>query len=91
MTVRERIEIAGEAYGNWRSCRNNEMPCIICGKPTRTDNRPWMIHVCNGGAWAHMDDDDHGDLGLSGCLGNYPIGNTCLKNHPELRPFARKD
>jgi len=86
----QRAEIMGETYPKHVACKSNEMPCVICGKPVNMDRNPSMIHVCNGGAWAMLDAEDHGELGLAGCLGFYPIGKDCLRNHPQLKPFAKK-
>ncbi len=88
--MRQRIEIMGEAWPEHVTIRDDQSPCIVCGRGVNNTPPPWMIHVCNGGGWAHMDDDDHGELGLSGCLGMYAIGAACLRNHPELKPYAKR-
>lgn len=67
-------------------------PCIVCG--TRTGPNPSKyIHVCDGGSIVRDPRDlgpGHGEFGESGCLGFYPIGPSCLKNFPQLRPYASK-
>jgi hypothetical protein len=57
--------------------------CIFCGKGVKQDN--W-VHVHEG--WGVVVDESYeGDP--SADMGFYKIGPDCLKQHPEIAPFAR--
>lgn len=66
----------GEAY-----------PCIICGKAV-TSKHPKYLRVVEGGSYAVLPEFQGDYDGDPGDLGFYPIGSECLRNHPELRPYA---
>jgi hypothetical protein len=63
-------------------------PCIICNTFTGP-NPTGYLHICDGGGMVadpnSMNDTDHDE---SGCLASYPIGASCLKRYPELRPYV---
>ena len=62
--------------------------CIVCGLPMPQPK--FMCHVIDGGGTAlHVDDEeayrpDGGDLAF------LPLGTDCLRQHPELKPYAHK-
>jgi hypothetical protein len=61
-------------------------PCIVCGKAA--GKSPWMVRVVNGGT--DIGTDEEGDADPSSDLGYYPIGTDCLRKHPEVKPYAKK-
>lgn len=71
--------------------RITHMPCIVCSLPVATGlaTSRWL-HVCHGGGTALSDALGEGECEASGCLYYYPIGATCLRRYPELRPLARR-
>jgi hypothetical protein len=63
--------------------------CLICGKPVIKPQ--WQIRVHDGGGTAVTETEAEilNQLGHSDAdLGSWPIGTDCLKNHPELEPYA---
>jgi len=67
---------------------DEEVPCIICGRPVR--NWKLSIHVHNGGADA-VTEAEAATLDEAADLGCWPIGANCLRQHPELKPYVQKD
>jgi hypothetical protein len=72
------------------SVTNTTMPCVVCGKATKTD-KARHIHLHLGGSHA-VTEREADDLNESGRdnedMGAYPIGNCCLRKHPELKPYV---
>lgn len=59
-------------------------PCFICGVPCNPATAK-LIHLCGGGSLVR----DHADpCGGDGCLAGYPVGPTCLRRHPEIKPYV---
>lgn len=59
-------------------------PCIICGKGIR---EPWphTVHLYMGATL--VTEEEAKTIDESGDLGGWPIGNDCLRKHPEIRPY----
>lgn len=72
-----------------RPARGDELPCIICAKPISKERQSVVawIHVHDGGATA-VTEAEANTLDSAGDLGLHPIGDDCLKRHPELHPYA---
>lgn len=68
--------ITGDAY-----------PCVVCGKAVTRPNpkqvRMWLGTALVTDAEAEALNDPASDMGY------YPIGNDCLRKHPELRPYMK--
>jgi len=72
---------------NQSRIKGENYPCIICGKAVSNPN-PWMVHLFWG---THLVmEDEVADLDTAGDMYHYPVGGNCLKNHPELKSYARK-
>ena len=61
-----------------------EMPCAVCGKAVR--NPKHWLRLVNGGS--DVGTAAEGDANPSADLGYYPVGANCLRQHPELKPYA---
>ena len=73
----ENAERCGAAY-----------PCVICGKAVTTPN-PWMVHLHGGGGYI-VTEEEAGTMPEAEDLGLYPIGAECLRQHPEVKPYAAR-
>ena len=60
-------------------------PCAICGKPC--PDPKYMLHEHDGGGIA-VTEEEAAKLDESGDLGMQPIGVSCFKKHPELKPYV---
>lgn len=90
-----------DSYGVYSQKKTGDsLPCVICGKPINAAYRNIWLHDIDGGAnvFLHPDDEElynlHGSPehgGHAADMGFYPIGGSCLENHPELRSFATFD
>jgi hypothetical protein len=73
-----------------RPCGDDEAPCVVCGQPVKLAGHPYFIWEHQGGGTA-VTLEEGKQLNASGHeggdLGGQPIGRTCLKNHPELKPY----
>ena len=69
---------------NEQRCESDETPCIICGKGVKN---PWRytVHLFYGNTLVTADEAQ--SLDESGDLGAWPIGDDCLKKHPEVAPY----
>ena len=68
-------------------------PCVVCGKPV--PNPRYMVHLHGGGGVLVTEEElpallQSGELTENADLYFYPIGQDCLRQHPELKPYARK-
>lgn len=68
-------------------------PCAVCGKPT--PNPRWALRTWYGSHAVTADDvvmlqtsEGQGPATASGDTGMAPIGRDCLRQHPELLPYA---
>ena len=75
---------------NAEKCHGDTYPCAVCGKPC--PNPKWMLHLHYGGGVAILDEEfEQAEIECyGGDLGGYPIGVICLRQHPELKPYAHK-
>lgn len=79
----KRIEQNEERYG----C-NDGTHCIICNAPVNPDQRvTYFVRVI---ASTDIGTPEEAKKDPSADMGWYPIGNDCLRRHPELRPYADK-
>lgn len=68
-------------------------PCTMCGRPIKA-KYPKMLHLYNGGSLIVTTEEAQefnrtGEYsGGSGDMGAFPIGPECLKNYPQLKPYA---
>lgn len=71
-------------------CPANYMPCVVCGKGINPESRrtKW-VHVHNGGTHL-VTEEEAATMNEAADLGNYPIGNDCLKKHPELKKYTKE-
>lgn len=73
-----------------RPCGDNEIRCVVCYQPVKTEDHPLWLWVHDGGAAAVTADEGkrlNADGGEGADLGLQPIGRACLKKHPELKPY----
>lgn len=62
---------------------DGELPCVVCGKPTKKSTAAWVT-VINGGS--HLAENaDEATRVDGGYCGAFPIGRECLRKHPELK------
>lgn len=86
----DRIKI-GSLKGSEKYSKNYEgvipdgtLPCIVCGKAVHLTDITNYVHVGNGGSdILPPGEEDHpaSDLGLQ------PIGATCLRLNPQVKPY----
>ena len=62
-------------------------PCIVCGSFTGPGIATW-VHVCRGGSAVADPNEEHVKTGRADCLAFYPIGSSCLRKYPALRPYV---
>lgn len=67
-----------------RERHGDAYPCVVCGR--KCHNPRWGVRVVSGGGYIGTDEDANADPG--GDLGIYPIGGDCLREHPEIKPYA---
>lgn len=72
-----------DGYGN----------CILCGKPTKLEGANWIC-LGQGNSMVGFEEEfkqheieARGEV--YGDFGGWPIGNDCLRRHPELKEYAR--
>lgn len=71
-------------HENAEKC-GDDYPCVVCGKPVRSKKRK-MVHLWWG---THLvTNEEAGELDPAGDMNLYPIGNDCLRNHPEIKPYV---
>lgn len=66
-------------------CKDDELPCVVCGKGVKTPKN-W-VRIVNGGTW--IGTAAEGDAEPAADLGYYPVGSDCLRKHPEIKEYAR--
>src|SRR5580692_10234105 len=79
------IEIPPRLQAPKRSLKGEEYPCVVCGEPV--PNPKNYVHLVNGGGMLALPDEE---VETSGDMGYYPIGTSCLRKHPHLKPYAIK-
>jgi hypothetical protein len=70
-------------------CGDQEYHCVICGKPVKMASRPWCLRIINGGFDVATIETEE-QIDPAGDLYWLPIGNNCLRKHPELKPWAKR-
>ena len=66
-----------------------EEPCWICGRGVDMTRPHMMIQVGGGGGlFISADEEITEQDWVEGYMGCFPIGRTCLRKHPELRPYV---
>jgi len=70
---------------NQRAVKGDAYPCVICGRPVTTATR-WLVRLDTSNTIHSVDDCTLGAKDM-GC---YPIGADCLRQHPEIKPLARR-
>lgn len=86
-----KFETGPNYHKNTEKLKGTEQPCLLCGKPC--PNPKYMVHLHCGGDTAVTEEEAealnaNGNEGSD--LGMYPIGNDCLKKHPEFNPYIQK-
>jgi hypothetical protein len=77
-----------------RAPRDNECACVVCDRPVKMDAPVWVLWIHGGGAeavTAAEGERRNAAGGEASDLGTQPIGPDCLRRHPELKPYARRD
>lgn len=69
---------------NSERCTGDDSPCVVCGKPVKRWRK--MVRVVNGGNYIGTDADAAIDPMAD--LGYHPIGVDCLRQHPDIKPYA---
>jgi uncharacterized cupin superfamily protein len=64
------------------------MPCVICGKLTKITDKTNHLHVHAGGALI-VNEDEAASMDSGGDMYFFPVGNDCLRRHPELKPYVQ--
>ncbi len=68
-------------------------PCLICGRPIRSEN-PKMVRLWSGGGTIVTTEEaekllaEDNEKWAPGDMYYYPVGPECLRKHPELKPYA---
>lgn len=63
--------------------------CFVCGSSCR--NPTLWIHVIHGGGYVLLAEEaTPGWIPLNGDLGLQPVGASCLKRFPELKPYIQR-
>jgi len=62
----------------------NNLPCAVCGVPVVKVR--YEVHLVEGGSHLCHPDDEYNNAAAD--LGWYPVGESCLKQFPELKEFA---
>lgn len=60
--------------------------CLYCGRPVRKTTPVYWLHEIDGGGTLIRYETPYYNDGAD--MGAWPIGNDCLKNHPEFQPFV---
>lgn len=68
-------------------CKENEEPCVICGRPVKDGRATAWVHVHQGGS-SVVTEEEAKTLDPASDLGCWPVGSDCLRRHPELNPYA---
>lgn len=73
-----------------RTQKDDAYPCVVCGRAT--PNPRYMVHMFWG---THVVTEEEAEAiikeeGGGGDMYFYPIGTTCLRKHPEYKPYAVK-
>jgi hypothetical protein len=71
--------------------RDGYEPCVVCGRAVNQTKPHWMVRVHYGGDRVVTDAmaDRLNEIGFANAeLGGHPIGPDCLKQHPEIKPYA---
>ena len=66
-------------------CRGNQYECIVCGKPVNVPAKS-IVRVHDGGS-AVVTNEEAETLDANADLGMHPVGQDCLRRHPELKPY----
>ena len=69
---------------NSSKCKDEEQPCVLCGKPVK--NLRYMVHVHCGGGVIVTETEAQG-LSDDADLGFYPIGSHCLRANPDINQY----
>ncbi len=73
---------------NQARCKGDIQPCIVCGRPC--NNPKWTLHIWYGDEVVSESDATAlmaaGKAG--GDMGMYPVGSSCLHDHPQLKLYA---
>jgi hypothetical protein len=79
---------------NEQRCKSGETPCAICGKGIKQGAKVKWIHIHDGGQYvvteaeAAVFDAEDKVQNVSSELGWWPVGNECMRKHPELKPYV---
>ena len=71
-------------HRNSERCKDDENPCVICGRPVKKDGAKYL-EVFDGG---RQFSDGHADQNDAGYMGCFPIGSDCLREHSELKDLV---
>lgn len=61
-------------------------PCVVCGRGIKDPTRAKWLHM-NTDGYA-ISKSEAASIGPDHDQGSFPIGPDCLRNHPELTPYA---
>jgi hypothetical protein len=61
-------------------------PCCICGKNIRAAKR--FVHIHNGGE-SLVTEVEAATMDEAADLGLQPIGEDCIRKHPEVKPYLQ--
>lgn len=67
---------------------DDEMPCVVCGNPMKEVSAMY-VHVHDGGRLI-VSEEEAQKMGGAGDMLFSPIGSSCIRRHPEIKPYARK-
>lgn len=88
-----KIPESPELSRNRRGPQSGEFPhCVVCGRVIKTKKTAW-IHTYYG--TEAVTDAEAAALnatnGGAGDTGFFPVGNDCLRNYPELKPYVAEE
>ncbi len=71
--------------------RDDESPCVVCGRPVKLNGKQKTVWVHMGGSHVvTLEEGEHlNATGHQGAdLGEQAVGNDCLRKHPELKTYV---
>lgn len=82
-----RIPKSADYAANRRRYGNGLLPpCVVCGRPTRSET----LLECVNGATDECVMPGTADTADPGYMGGQPVGPDCLRRFPQLRPYVSR-
>jgi len=69
-------------------CHGDEWPCCVCGKPIKPASGTAWLRLLVNNMVVTTETEEEIDQELD--FGCHPIGESCLRRHPELKAWVSK-